>query len=107
MCHENNICHRDLKLDILLDKNFCQKISDFGHSCINAPDLNAICGTKDYNAPEVGRKPFDGLKADVFSLGSMLMILVAAMRGFEYASITDKYYKKIMHKNYDRYWNDY
>ena len=105
LCHENNICHRDLKLDnILLDKNFCQKISDFGHSCINAPDLDAICGTEEYNAPEVGRRPFDGIKADVFSLGSMLMILVAGIRGFGYATKTDIYYNKIMHKNYDKYW---
>ena len=105
LCHENNICHRDLKLDnILLDKNFCQKISDFGHSCINAPDLDAICGTEEYNAPEVGRRPFDGIKADVFSLGSMLMILVAGIRGFGYATKKDELYQKIMHKNYDKYW---
>ena len=105
LCHENNICHRDLKLDnILLDKNFCQKISDFGHSCINAPDLDAICGTKEYNAPEVGIRPFDGIKADVFSLGSMLMILVAGIRGFGYATKKDELYKNIMHKNYDKYW---
>ena len=79
--------------NILLDKNFCQKISDFGHSCINAPDLDAICGTEEYNAPEVGIRPFDGIKADVFSLGSMLMILVAGIRGFGYATKTDIYYK--------------
>ena len=104
-CHENRICHRDLKLEnILLDKNFCPKISDFGHSCINASNLKELVGSRAYNAPEVGRKPYDGFKADVFSLGSILMILVVGIRPFKSAYF-DENYKIIMKKNYTIFWN--
>ena len=104
-CHENKICHRDLKLEnILLDKNFCPKISDFGHSCINASNLKELVGSRAYNAPEVGRKPYDGFKADVFSLGSILMILVVGIRPFKSAYF-DENYKIIMKKNYTIFWN--
>ena len=105
-CHEHNICHRDLKLDnILLDKNFCIKISDFGHSCINAENLEELRGTRGYAPPEVGRQPYDGFKVDAFCLGPILMILVIGYPGFRIPSMRDPNYGKIIDKEFDLFWN--
>ena len=81
--------------NILLDKNFCIKISDFGHSCFNAENLKELCGTKSYKTPEVGKKPYNGFKADAFCLGPILMILVIGENGFRIPSIIDSNFKKI------------
>ena len=105
-CHEHNICHRDLKLDnILLDKNFCIKISDFGHSCINSNNLNEICGTKSYAPPEVGTQLYDGFKVDSFCLGPILMILAIGYPGFENPSSDDPKYVNIISEKFDLFWN--
>ena len=66
--HEHDICHRDLKLEnILLDKDFCPKICDFGFACINSPDLTRVLGTNCYLPPEMNEnKPYDGKKVDIF-----------------------------------------
>ena len=105
-CHDHNICHRDLKLEnILLTDDFCPKISDFGFACINAPNLKDKLGTSVYKPPEIRQgKRYDGKKADIFCLGSILMILVSGIRGFMKAQTFDKYYKNIFQENIKLYW---
>ena len=129
-CHDHNICHRDLKLEnttsykqiisffyylfynlnwlndnILLTDDFCPKISDFGFACINAPNLKDKLGTSVYKPPEIRQgKRYDGKKADIFCLGSILIILVSGKRGFIKARILDKYYQYIFQKNEKLYW---
>ncbi|XP_056158513.1 rust resistance kinase Lr10-like [Syzygium oleosum] len=77
------ILHFDIKPhNILLDKNFTPKVSDFGlaklyptdHSIIS---LTAARGTLGYMAPELLYKSIGGVsyKADVYSFGMMLMEL--------------------------------
>ena len=107
-CHIAGVCHRDLKMqNILVDKNHCPKICDFGFATMNNGHLNQYLGTLNYAAPEILRnKPYDGFKADIFSLGVVLLTLTTCKFGFQKAHKTDKYYKYIMLKYFDEYWEE-
>ena len=105
-CHNAGICHRDLKLEnILLDEKFSPKISDFGYATLNKNNLTALKGTKSYFAPEILiRKTYNGFKADIFSLGQVLLVLTTANLGFKMALRDDPYYKYIAKNEIDLYW---
>ena len=105
--HNANICHRNLKPgSILLDENYNPKIAGFCLSCINMNNLQSA-GSKSYEAPEVlARQPYDGIKADIFSLGQLLINLVTGQFGFKSSSKNDKYYRLIINQNIHNYWNE-
>ena len=105
-CHKAGVCHRDLKMqNILLDENYNPKICDFGFATFNTGKLNEFLGTINYAAPEIlSGTPYDGFKADIFSLGVILINLVTCKIGFGKATRSDPFYRYIMGKHYGQYW---
>lgn len=82
--HSQNFCHLDIKLEnTLLDEFFNAKLADFGSGVSllkTAGQTNHKVGTPLYMAPEVRdlsqNETFDGLKADIYSLGVTLWIML-------------------------------
>ena len=79
-CHEQNICHRDIKLEnMLVDDSGHLKIIDFGFStaCGDKSKLITHCGTPPYMSPELAaRQPYNGLAADIWALGVALFLML-------------------------------
>ena len=80
--HKRNMAHRDIKLEnILMTKNYEIKIIDFGFGMYNPQNKlqNFFCGTPNYMPPEIAfKKPYNGQKADLWSLGVLVYKLFCA-----------------------------
>ncbi|KAF7827782.1 LEAF RUST 10 DISEASE-RESISTANCE LOCUS RECEPTOR-LIKE PROTEIN KINASE-like 2.4 isoform X1 [Senna tora] len=82
------ILHFDIKPhNILLDEDFCPKISDFGLAkvCSRKESIVSLLGargTAGYIAPEVFSRSFGGVshKSDVYSYGMMVLEMVGGRR---------------------------
>lgn len=88
-CHRMHIHHRDLKPEnILLDRQNAQiKLVDFGMAALQpeGKQLTTACGSPHYAAPEVIRsRPYDGAKADVWSCGVILYVMLTGTTPFNY-----------------------
>ncbi|XP_074568159.1 CBL-interacting protein kinase 23-like isoform X1 [Curcuma longa] len=99
-CHSRGVFHRDLKPEnLLLDANGTLKITDFGLSALPQQvhedgKLYTTCGTPNYVAPEVVKhKGYDGAKADLWSCGVILYILMAGFLPFEDSNLMSLYKK--------------
>ncbi|KAF5743361.1 CBL-interacting protein kinase 25 [Tripterygium wilfordii] len=99
-CHSRGVSHRDLKPEnLLLDENEDLKISDFGltalpEQLLNDGLLHTQCGTPAYVAPEVLRKKgYDGSKADIWSCGVILYVLLAGFLPFQDENVMNMYRK--------------
>ncbi|KAM3740828.1 hypothetical protein ACB098_08G128700 [Castanea mollissima] len=85
------ILHFDIKPhNILLDENFCPKISDFGLAKICPREKSTISmvgarGTTGYIAPEVFCRSFGGIsyKSDVYSYGMMVLEMVGGRKNID------------------------
>ncbi|KAB1222688.1 CBL-interacting serine/threonine-protein kinase 23 [Morella rubra] len=100
-CHSRGVFHRDLKPEnLLLDATGVLKVSDFGLSALPQQVredglLHTTCGTPNYVAPEViNNKGYDGAKADLWSCGVILFVLMAGYLPFEESNLM-ALYKKI------------
>ncbi|XP_070551720.1 serine/threonine-protein kinase SIK3 homolog isoform X2 [Ptychodera flava] len=86
-CHHRLIVHRDLKAEnLLLDANLNIKIADFGFSNKYTPGrpMRTWCGSPPYAAPELFEgKEYSGPKADIWSLGVVLYVLVCGALPFD------------------------
>ncbi|XP_042500207.1 G-type lectin S-receptor-like serine/threonine-protein kinase At1g34300 [Macadamia integrifolia] len=83
------VLHCDIKPEnILLEDDFCPKVSDFGLSKLTKKEdkvsMSRIRGTRGYLAPEwVKMEPITA-KADVYSFGMVLLEIVSGMRNYEF-----------------------
>ncbi|KAL1820085.1 hypothetical protein ACET3Z_014954 [Daucus carota] len=84
----NRIIHCDIKPEnILLDENFCPKVSDFGLAKLMGREhsqvVTMVRGTRGYLAPEwVSNRPVT-VKADVYSYGMLLLEIIGGRRNFD------------------------
>ncbi|KAH7285248.1 hypothetical protein KP509_33G018700 [Ceratopteris richardii] len=99
-CHSRGVYHRDLKPEnLLLDGQNNLKVSDFGLSALpqHLRDdglLYTTCGTPNYVAPEVIiHKGYDGAKADIWSCGVILFVLMAGYLPFDDSNLMNLYRK--------------
>ncbi|KAM3752750.1 hypothetical protein ACB098_03G042700 [Castanea mollissima] len=84
--HENAtpspVIHRDFKCtNVLLDQNFCAKVSDFGLAKTGSDKINGqistrVLGTTGYLAPEYASTGKLTTKSDVYSYGVVLLELL-------------------------------
>uniref|UniRef100_A0A5B7AMK3 non-specific serine/threonine protein kinase n=1 Tax=Davidia involucrata TaxID=16924 RepID=A0A5B7AMK3_DAVIN len=106
-CHSRGVSHRDLKPEnLLLDENENLKVTDFGLSALpeqlrNDGLLHTQCGTPAYVAPEVLRKKgYDGAKADIWSCGVILYVLLAGFLPFQDENLM-KMYRKVFKAEFE------
>ncbi|XP_031111859.1 PR5-like receptor kinase [Ipomoea triloba] len=86
------ILHFDIKPhNILLDEDFCPKISDFGLAKLHTTkesfvSITGARGTIGYVAPEVACRNFGAVshKADVYSYGMMVLEIVSGRKNVEH-----------------------
>jgi serine/threonine protein kinase len=98
--HAAGVMHRDIKLENVLIDN-CEdvtsvKLADFGFAAIcdpsSAPSLKDVYGTPQYVAPEIilAHSPMYGNKADMWSLGVLLFIMLTGMSPFSSKRFDDR-----------------
>jgi len=116
MHNSKQVVHRDLKPEnILVDTQLNIKIADFGFSTNkNIETLTSVAGSSTYVAPEVkailkqvnGKvTPYNGKKADLFSVGVILFQLVKGTFPFLNADEEDFYYSNIISGDADTYFS--
>ncbi|XP_052163119.1 CBL-interacting protein kinase 5 [Oryza glaberrima] len=99
-CHSRGVYHRDLKPEnLLVDENGNLKVSDFGLSAFKECQkqdglLHTTCGTPAYVAPEIiNKRGYDGAKADIWSCGVILFVLLAGYLPFHDSNLMEMYRK--------------
>jgi serine/threonine protein kinase len=113
VCHQKGVYHRDIKPEnLLLDGDFMLKIADFGLSALHEDGdggismLHTECGTRGYMAPEIlAHRAYDGAKADVWSAGVVLFIMLSGFPPFQIAASSDWWFRAVLKNQYEAFWN--
>ena len=94
--HKNGIAHRDLSLENVLVKDGVCKVCDFG-LCSGASQMSKDrVGKAYYMAPEVvAATAYDPVKADIWSLGIMLFIMLTGSPLVTKAEMTDVVFRTV------------
>ncbi|KAF8714344.1 hypothetical protein HU200_027808 [Digitaria exilis] len=99
-CHARGVYHRDIKPEnLLVDDAGDLKVSDFGLSAVadqmrHDGLFHTFCGTPAYVAPEVlSRRGYDAAKADLWSCGVVLYVLMAGYLPFQDRNLVGMYRK--------------
>ncbi|CAN4087659.1 unnamed protein product [Withania somnifera] len=84
----NRIIHCDIKPEnILLDEDFCPKVSDFGLAKLMGREhshvVTMVRGTRGYLAPEWVSNRLITVKADVYSYGMLLLEIIGGRRNLD------------------------
>lgn len=111
--HENDVVHRDLKVEnLLLDSDFNLKIADFGLSTTVESKygygiMYTRVGTERYMPPEMLEKnAYIGTCADLFSAGVILFVLAfGVMPTHRMAKSDDYLYQHMRKKDYEKFWS--
>lgn len=76
--HKKGLRHGDVKLEnLFITEDYQLKIGDLGFVAETEELVRSYLATHKYCAPEIiDLKPFDGVKADMFSLGVVLFVLL-------------------------------
>ena len=103
--HENNICHRDIKLDNILLNNNNILVCDYEY-CINTDDigcnddiLNQYVGTELYMAPEIINREVNLNYKSVDIWNTALVIFVILTKGQLLMYDTFKYWRQYYNKD--------
>lgn len=105
--------HRDIKLDnVLLDQEWVAKMTDFGFAknfdVDNMVPSTTFCGTVPYECPQIlEHKPYNAFKADIWSMGVTLFIMLHNRFPFQYKDRKEmirqvKDYPKFLRSRYVR-----
>jgi calcium/calmodulin-dependent protein kinase I len=112
-CHKHKVAHRDLKPENLLlqssDNDSNLKIADFGFAkkCPQPNCLTTQCGTPGYVAPEILEgTPYD-TRADMWSLGVIVYILLGGYPPFIEQNQRELFRKirRAQYQFHDEYWS--
>nr|CAD1823421.1 unnamed protein product [Ananas comosus var. bracteatus] len=107
------IVHFDIKPhNILLDRDFCPKISDFGLAklCTSKESIISLIGARGtigYIAPEVFSRNFGVVssKSDVYSYGMMVLEMVGGRKNLDVTTTSSSatYFPHYLYKNINQY----